>query len=198
MKCPSCGVKGQHDGKAPPGEAKFEFRGRLGARVILRCLNCDGGVFARMAPPGQKAIPPEEWQRLEEFWQLRRAEILADLQAQQEFGPNVPVEERVQETQRSFVGETSARMALIHVLNQAGYGSAEAWSDLMKNDPARFALYALAARQRNVIHDDYDTLLAQGGMLQTPAAEDRIAAAAAALSAGDDAVSAFLAKPATT
>src|SRR4051812_16295833 len=107
MKCPSCGNKGKPDSRPDPGvPAAFEFRGRLGTKVIVRCLRCDRGVFVRMVPPGQKAVPPDQWRDLDEFWQLRRAEILADLQATLTYPGDRPHEKVVAQSQVSFPGAT--------------------------------------------------------------------------------------------
>jgi hypothetical protein len=194
MRCPSCGSKGKADSRVDPGEAPaFEFRGRLGAKVIVRCLQCGRGVFVRMVPPGYKAIPPDEWEKLDEFWNMRRAEILADLQANQEYTDrDRPVDERVAESQVSFVGQLQSRNGLLYAARRAGYASAESFVDLMNNDPVQFARIALTARQQNVIHDSYEEILRQGGFAQADAAAARIAAARAALVKGEEGIRAFL------
>lgn len=194
MKCPACGNKGKPDSRPDPGvPAAFEFRGRLGSRVILRCLSCDRGVSMRVVPPGYKTIPPDEWAKLDDFWQLRRAEILADLQATTMYtDAERPLGERVAESQTSFIGPTQARSSLINAMRVAGYHSAESFSALMHDNPVEFARIALTARQQNVIHDNYEEILAQGGFPQADPAAERIAAAREALSRGDEGVRAFL------
>jgi hypothetical protein len=147
----------------------------------------------RMVPPGYKAIPPDEWEELDEFWQLRRAEILADLQATSLYtDAERPLEERIAESQVSFVGPTQSRNSLLYAVRQAGYESAESFTDLMHNNPVEFARIALTARQQNVIHDSYEEILAQGGFPQADAAAARIAAAEVALTGGEEGIRAFL------
>lgn len=147
----------------------------------------------RMMPPGYKPIPPDEWEVLDEFWQLRRAEILADLQANTVYtDAERPPDERIAESQISFPGTTQRRTSLINAMRVEGYESAESFTDLMYNNPVEFACIALKARQQNVIHDSYLEILAQGGSPQSDAAASRIAAAREALAGGEDGIRAFL------
>lgn len=88
-----------------------------------------------MVPPGYKAIPPEQWAALDEFWQLRRAEILADLQVGLEYNQERPPEEAVAESQVSFPGVTQNRSSLLHAMRQAGYASTESVQDVINNRP---------------------------------------------------------------
>jgi hypothetical protein len=193
MKCPSCGNKGQNDGQLPGGDAAFELRGRLQWRLILRCLRCNGGVFHRMVPPRSQSIPAEQWNDLDRFWQLRRAEILADLQARLAFGAELPSEEEVAESQAWFAGDASRQQNLIHSMRIAGYETTvEQVRDLLDNQPVEFSRIALTARQQNVVYDQYQEWLAQGGVAQTEQAAARIASAKRALEAGEDGIRAFL------
>jgi hypothetical protein len=195
MKCPACKNSGKPDSRPDPGVSpSFEFRGRLGTRVIVRCLKCGGGVFVRAIPPGYKAIPADQWRELDAFWQLRRAEILADLQAIQAYGQGEerPADEVVNESQTSFLGTVQNRASLLSAMGQAGYPSNDEVSDLIKSKPLEFAFLALKARQGNVIHDNYEVILARGGSPQSERAAARITAAEAAIAGGDDAVRVFL------
>lgn len=193
MKCPSCGNKGKPDSRPDAGvPAAFEFRGRLGTKVIIRCLRCDRGVFVRAVPPGYKAIPDDQWLALDAFWQLRRAEILADLQVGLEFDRARPLEEAVAESQITFPGETQRVASYLHVMRQAGYASNESVKEVMLNRPAESARIALDARQQTVVHDGYEHVLAQGGAQQSERAKVRVAAAMVALADGEEGIRAFL------
>jgi hypothetical protein len=193
MRCPLCGNKGKPDSRPKASEpATFELRGRLGSKIIVRCLRCDRGVFVRVLPPGSKAISNDQWDELDSFWQMRRAEILADLQVQTQHPDGQPPGELVAQSQSSFVGTAQARSSLIHTLGRAGYRSAEDMSSLMHDRPADFARMALTARQQTVIHDRYEEILAQGGSSQTEGATARIAAARDALVRGEEGVLTFL------
>jgi len=158
----------------------------------VRCLKCDGGVFIRMMPPGQKAISADQWRDLDAFWQLRRAEILADLQAWVEYGSDRPADQAVNESQTSFMGEAMRTNNLLYTARRAGYDTAESVSELLAHNRVEFARIALTSRQQQVIHDGYDRFLAQGGSPQSSRSMERIAGAGAALAGGDDAIQAFL------
>jgi hypothetical protein len=149
-------------------------------------------VFVRAVPPGYKAIPSDQWFALDALWQLRRAEILADLQVGLEFDRARPIEEAVAESQISFPGQTQRRASFIHAMRQAGYASNESVKDLMINRPAESARIALDARQHAVIHDGYEEILARGGAEQSERAEARVAAATVALADGEEGIRAFL------
>lgn len=198
MKCPACKNSGKPDSRPDPGvPPAFEFRGRLGTKVIVRCLKCGGGVFVRAVPPGHKAIPADQWRELDAFWQLRRTEILADLQAIHDYDhQDRPPDEIINESQTSFLGTIQSRASMIHAMGQAGYASEAEVSDLVENRPVEFALLALKARQGNIIHDNYETFVARGGSPQSARAAARIEAAKVALASGDDAVRQFLSRPA--
>lgn len=130
--------------------------------MVLRCLQCNRGIFRRMLPgPGRyKAIPPDQWEALDGFWQMRRAEILADLQVFLEYDSNAPPDQTIAESQVNFPGQTQRRASLIHELGVAGYpATAESMSDLIDNRPVEFARVALKAREKNVVHDGYAELL---------------------------------------
>jgi hypothetical protein len=145
-----------------------------------------------MVPPGSKAIPPDQWSQLDAFWQMRRAEILADLKAGLVYRPlEPPAGETVAQTQASFIGDTQARSSFIHAANQAGYSSSESLTDLLQNHPIDTALVALTARQQSVIHDHYDELLKHPSP-QTGQAAARIAAAKGALATSDEGIRTFL------
>jgi hypothetical protein len=155
VKCPSCGNKGKPDSRPDPGApAAFEFRGRLGTKVIIRCLRCDRGVFVRAVPPRYKTIPPDQWLALDAFWQLRRSEILADLQVGVEFDRERPPDETVAESQINFPGQSQRRASFIHAARQAGYTSTESVRELMTMRPVEPARIALAARQQTVSTTD--------------------------------------------
>ena len=200
MKCPACKNSGKPDSRPDAGVPQaFEFRGRLGTKVIVRCLKCGGGVFVRAVPPGQKTILADQWRELDAFWQLRCAEILADLQAIHEYDHQErPPDEIINESQTSFLGTIQNRASMIHSMGQAGYSSEAEVADLIQNRPVEFALLALKARQGNVIHDNYETFLARGGSPQSERAAARIEAARVALAKGDDAVRDFLSRPASS
>ena len=193
MKCPSCGNKGKPDSRPDPGvPAAFAFRGRLGTKVIVRCLRCDRGVFVRMVPPGYKAVLPDQWRELDAFWQMRRGEIIADLQATRTYPVDRPHEEVVAQSQDSFPGTTQNRANMLHSMRQAGYDTPEQMADLTNNRPVEFARIAMTAREQSVIHDGYEGILAQGGAPQTERAAARIAAAKDALAGGEEGIRAFL------
>ena len=198
MKCPGCGNSGKPDSRPIQGvPPAFEFRGRLGGRVIVRCLRCSGGVFVRMFPPGSKAISVDEWRLLDAYWNLRRAEILADVQALQQYPSQRPLDEQVAESQSNFPSQTMRVSSLINTVRVAGYGTdGPAMNDLMKNKPVEFARLGFVSRAQNVVHNNYQAFLAMGGAPQTEKASARIAAARDALAGGDEAVRAFLSNPA--
>jgi hypothetical protein len=124
---------------------------------------------------------------------LRRAEILADLQAQTLFGSGeIPTEEWVAQSQVGHVGLKQARASLAHTLNQAGYKTAEQWSELMHQNPVEFQRLALTSRQQTVIHDGYEQFLADGGTPQTENAAARIEAAKVAVAGSEENIRAFL------
>ena len=112
MKCPSCGNNGVTDNSVKPGApAGFEVRGTLGSRVVARCLQCDRGLFHRMR---SNPIPDDQWETLDAFWQLRRAEILADIQVMKEFAGNPPMPEHILQSQTTLGSEKHREMKLLH------------------------------------------------------------------------------------
>lgn len=192
MKCPACGNKGKPDSRPKPGTPPaFEFRGRLRTRVIVRCFRCSHGVFVRPFPPGYKTIPDDQWRRLDAFWQMRRAEILADLKATL-FSPDGSGSGEVKESQMIFPGERQFQSSFIHAARQAGYRSAESVGDLLANRPVESALIGLTAREQTVVHDGYDEILARGGVPQTQRAAALITSAKEALAHGEPGIKAFL------
>lgn len=146
--------------------------------------------MVRAVPPGYKAIPPDQWDELDAFWQLRRAEILADLQATVAYPGSRPPEEVVAQSQTSFPGTTLNRANMIGSLRQAGYVTEEQVESLARRD--EFARIAMTAREQSVIHDGYEEILAQGGAPQTERASARIDAAKQALNRGEEGIVEFL------
>lgn len=192
MKCPACGNKGKPDSRPKPGTPPaFAFRGRLRTRVIIRCLRCSHGIFVRPFPPGYKTIAEDQWRSLDAFWQMRRAEILADLKATL-FDADGSGSGEVAQSQMTFPGNRQRQSTFIHAARQAGYGSAESLSDLFTNRPVEAALIGLKAREQTVVHDGYEEFLTQGGVAQTERAAALITSAKEALEHGEPGIRAFL------
>ena len=144
-------------------------------------------------PPRTKVIPAEQWAALDKFWQMRRAEILADVQVWIEHDGHPPPEAVIPESQTSFMSPKQRELSLIYEMRLAGYPTAENLVDLMRNHRAEFARIAFLSRQKKVIHDGYEELLALGGTPQTDDGARRVAAAGQALMSGEDGIQGFLA-----
>lgn len=89
IKCPTCGAVGTDVEPYPEdlggphlkGEEDYAFavHGREGGRAVRKCLNCGAGVYVKLLPPRYRAIPPDRWELMQEYFKVHTAEVDARL-----------------------------------------------------------------------------------------------------------------------
>ncbi len=156
-------------------------------------LDASNAIAASFTGCRSKPIPDDQWETLDAFWQLRRAEILADIQVMKEFASNPPMPEHILQSQTTLGSEKHREMKLLHSLTIAGYDSADAINSLVRTDPVEFSWIAFLSRQQMVIHDRYEEYLATADSAQaSEGAQARVEAAQRALAEGEASIRSYL------